>query len=94
DTRRPVIAVCHCIISIIHPLPKSNHYLNPSEHLWDKLDCCNLWQNDQHKNTGSLVEEWDPFQKQFLTKLVTSIRRRCQDVVDFDSVIRYCTFKL
>uniref|UniRef100_A0A3B4H259 Tc1-like transposase DDE domain-containing protein n=1 Tax=Pundamilia nyererei TaxID=303518 RepID=A0A3B4H259_9CICH len=68
--------------------PLYSHDLNLIEQLWDQLRCAvharltNMTTlADLHQ---MLVEEWDAFPQQCVTKLVTSMRRRCQAV--------YCSF--
>ena len=65
--------------------PASSPDLNPIEHLWDQLGravCARV------TNTATLadlrqmlVEECDAILHQCVTRLVTSMRRRCQAVV-------------
>uniref|UniRef100_A0A3Q3MJW9 Tc1-like transposase DDE domain-containing protein n=1 Tax=Labrus bergylta TaxID=56723 RepID=A0A3Q3MJW9_9LABR len=59
--------------------------LNPIEYLWDQLGCA---VHTRVTNTTTLadlrqmlVEEWDAIRQQCVTRLVSSMRRRCQTVV-------------
>ena len=65
--------------------PASSPDLNPIEHLWDQLGRA---VRARVTNTTTLadlrqmlVEEWDAIPQQCVTRLVTSMRRRCQAVV-------------
>uniref|UniRef100_A0A3Q3E5D1 Tc1-like transposase DDE domain-containing protein n=1 Tax=Labrus bergylta TaxID=56723 RepID=A0A3Q3E5D1_9LABR len=65
--------------------PACSPDLNPIEHLWDQLERA---VHARVTNTTTLadsrqmlVEEWDAIPQQCVTRLVTSMRRRCQDVV-------------
>ena len=65
--------------------PASSPDLNPIEHLWDQLGHA---VHARVTNTTTLadlrqmlVEEWDAIPQQCVTRLVTSMRRRCQAVV-------------
>uniref|UniRef100_A0A8C4ED23 Tc1-like transposase DDE domain-containing protein n=1 Tax=Dicentrarchus labrax TaxID=13489 RepID=A0A8C4ED23_DICLA len=67
--------------------PASSPDLNPIEHLWDQLRRA---VRARVTNTTTLadlrqmlVEEWDAIPQQCVTRLVTSMRRRCQAVVAY-----------
>ena len=74
--------------------PASSPDLIPIEHLWDQLGRA---VRARVTNTTTLadlrpmlVEEWDAIPKQCVTRLVTSMRRRCQAVVAvYGSSTRY-----
>ena len=74
--------------------PASSPDLNPIEHLWDQLGRA---VHARVTNTATLadlrqmlVEEWDAIPQQCVTRLVTSMRRRCQAVVAvYGSSTRY-----
>ena len=74
--------------------PTSSPDLNPIEHLWDQLGRA---VRARVTNTTTLadlrqmlVEEWDAIPQQCVTRLVTSMRRRCQAVVAvYGSSTRY-----
>ena len=74
--------------------PASSPDLNPIEHLWDQLGRA---VHARVTNTTTLadlrqilVEEWDAIPQQCVTRLVTSMRRRCQAVVAvYGSSTRY-----
>uniref|UniRef100_A0AAZ1XTZ2 Transposase Tc1-like domain-containing protein n=1 Tax=Oreochromis aureus TaxID=47969 RepID=A0AAZ1XTZ2_OREAU len=59
--------------------------LNPTEHLWDQLGRAVLTRVTNATTLADLrqllVEEWDAIPQQCVTKLATSMRRRCQAVV-------------
>uniref|UniRef100_A0A3Q4H7B7 Uncharacterized protein n=1 Tax=Neolamprologus brichardi TaxID=32507 RepID=A0A3Q4H7B7_NEOBR len=62
-----------------------NADLNPTEHLWDQLGRAVLTRVTNTTTLADLrqllVEEWDAIPQQCVTKLTTSMRRRCQAVV-------------
>lgn len=74
--------------------PASSPDLNPIEHLWDQLGRA---VRARVTNTTTLAdlrqmldEEWDAIPQQCVTRLVTSMRRRCQAVVAvYGSSTRY-----
>ena len=74
--------------------PASSPDLNPIEKLWDQLGRA---VRARVTNTTTLadlrqmlVEEWDAIPQQCVTRLVTSMRRRCQAVVAvYGSSTRY-----
>uniref|UniRef100_A0A3B4H5V0 Tc1-like transposase DDE domain-containing protein n=1 Tax=Pundamilia nyererei TaxID=303518 RepID=A0A3B4H5V0_9CICH len=61
--------------------------LNPTEHLWDQLGRAVLTRVTNATTLADLqqllVEEWDAIPQQCVTKLATSMRRRCQAVVAY-----------
>ena len=68
--------------------------LNPIEYLWDQLGrtvCVRVTNATMLANLRQiLVEEWDAIPQQCMTRLVTSMRTRCQAVVAaYGSSTRY-----
>ena len=56
--------------------------LNPIEYLWDQLGCARVTNATMLADLRQiLVAEWDAIPQQCVTRLVTSMRRRCQTVV-------------
>uniref|UniRef100_A0A3P8TVV6 Uncharacterized protein n=1 Tax=Amphiprion percula TaxID=161767 RepID=A0A3P8TVV6_AMPPE len=51
-----------------------------------QMDCCLQARNSVPQNlndlSGALQEEWDAMPQQTISRLVDSMRRRCQDAVD------------
>ena len=62
--------------------PASSPDLNPIEHLWDQLGRAGRVRVTNTTTLADLqqmlVEEWDAIPQQSVTRLVTSMRRRCQ----------------
>ena len=74
--------------------PASSTDLNPIEHLWDQLGRAVRARVTNITTLADLrqmlVEEWDAIPQQCVTRLVTSMRRRCQAVVAvYGSSTRY-----
>lgn len=74
--------------------PTCSPELNPTEHLWDQLGravhsrVTNITTLAVLRQT--LVQEWDAIARQCVTKVVTSMRRRCLAVVNvYDSSTCY-----
>ncbi|GLD67144.1 caspase-13-like protein [Lates japonicus] len=65
--------------------PASSPNLNPIEHVWDHLGravCARVTNTTTVADLRQmLVEEWDAIPQQCVTRLVTTMRRRCQAVV-------------
>lgn len=64
--------------------PSQSPELNPIEHLWDEIG--RRLRNDHSSNETELFEKvkriWNEIPKQTLEKLVDSMPRRCQAVLD------------
>lgn len=66
--------------------PSRSPDLNPIEHAWDELG--RRLNNGQHTPTSlaelqqALVREWNGMPQYVIRRLVTSMRRRCQAVID------------
>lgn len=60
--------------------------LNPIENLWDQLSRLVEARNSAPQNPNylraALQEEWDAMPQQTISRLVNSMRRRCQAVID------------
>uniref|UniRef100_A0A3B1IKH7 Tc1-like transposase DDE domain-containing protein n=1 Tax=Astyanax mexicanus TaxID=7994 RepID=A0A3B1IKH7_ASTMX len=60
--------------------------LNPIENLWDQLSRLVEARNSAPQNLNdlraALQEEWDAMPQQTISRLVNSMRRRCQAVID------------
>ncbi len=60
--------------------------LNPMENLWDQLSCHVEGRNPAPQNLSdlraALQEEWDAMPQQIISRLVNSMRRCCQAVID------------
>ena len=74
--------------------PAMSPDLNPIEYLWDQLGravCARVTNATMLADLRQiLVEEWDAIPQQCVTRLVTSMRRRCQAVVAaYGSSTRY-----
>ena len=82
------ITVEHLNDNNIQPLswPAKSADLNPIEHIWDALDRSIGNRAVQPKNLAdlrnALVEEWNNFPQYKIRKLIASMRRRCQAVID------------
>jgi len=67
------------------PWPAQSPDLNPIEHVWDQLEKA-IRQRNPPKNTNELVsylmEEWSNLDTDYLKKLVDSMPRRVQAVID------------
>ncbi len=65
--------------------PANSPDLNPMEHMWDQLGRkVRLKVTDETTLTdltSIVVEEWNAIPEQYVTRLVSSMRRRCQAVV-------------
>lgn len=68
------------------PFPAKSPDLNPIEHAWDALDRRIRHRDPPPRNvqelTDALLEEWTNIPQEDLKKLVKSMRRRCQAVID------------
>uniref|UniRef100_A0A4W6CMA3 Tc1-like transposase DDE domain-containing protein n=1 Tax=Lates calcarifer TaxID=8187 RepID=A0A4W6CMA3_LATCA len=75
--------------------PTSSPDLNPTAHVWDQLGrvnsvCARVTNTTMLADLRLLVEEWDAIPQQCVTRLVTSMRRRCQALVAvYGSSTRY-----
>ena len=71
--------------------PASSPDLNPIEHLWDQLGHA-VHARVTNTTTSAdlrqmLVEEWDAIPQQCVTRLVTSMRKRCQAVSVYGAAV-------
>ena len=66
--------------------PANSPDLNPLEHLWDQLKRAVSARINANTNLADLAqmleEEWNAIPQQRATRLVNTMRRRCQEVID------------
>ncbi len=66
--------------------------LNPIENLWDQLsrrvEGCNPAPQNLSDLRAALQEEWDAMPQQIISRLVNSMRRCCQAVIDAQGHMR------
>ncbi len=66
--------------------------LNPIENLWDQLSRCVEGCNPAPQNLSdlrtALQEEWDAMPQQIISRLVNSMKRCCQAVIDAQGHMR------
>uniref|UniRef100_A0A3B4ESP9 Tc1-like transposase DDE domain-containing protein n=1 Tax=Pundamilia nyererei TaxID=303518 RepID=A0A3B4ESP9_9CICH len=77
-----LVCVCNLGLERIE-WPTCSPELNPTEHLVTNITTLAVLRQ-------TLVQEWDAITRQCVTKVVTSMRRRCQAVVNvYDSSTCY-----
>uniref|UniRef100_A0A3B1KIJ0 Tc1-like transposase DDE domain-containing protein n=1 Tax=Astyanax mexicanus TaxID=7994 RepID=A0A3B1KIJ0_ASTMX len=84
------VAVLHCWAGVLVYLqmewPALSPDLNPIENLVDQLSRLVEARNSAPQNLNDLraahQEEWDAMPQQTISRLVNSMRRRCQAVID------------
>uniref|UniRef100_A0A673KR97 Tc1-like transposase DDE domain-containing protein n=1 Tax=Sinocyclocheilus rhinocerous TaxID=307959 RepID=A0A673KR97_9TELE len=64
---------------LIEVASSGNGYLNPIENIWDQLSCRVEGRKPAPQN---LNEEWNAMPQQIISRLVNSMRRCCQAVID------------
>ena len=73
-------------IPLLHPWPAHSPDLNPIEHLWDILDRAIRARPRQPRTLAqleqALIEEWNNIPQQRITRLIQSMRRRCEAVIN------------
>ena len=66
--------------------PANSPDLNPLEHLWDQLKRAVSARINANTNIADLAqmlaEEWNAIPQQRATRLESTMRRRCQEVID------------
>lgn len=64
--------------------PSQSPDLNPIEHLWDELQrrCKGLKASNKAEKFAQLRQKWSEIPNEVLSKLIESMPRRCQAVID------------